>query len=86
MCVESWTAAAIADPLTVCCGRGTRRLSLHLALRIEALEDEAAVIAEQFLHPDRSKKDDGIVIIPLNTLALAPWALHHDPFYNDVPC
>lgn len=86
MCVKSWSAATIADPLAVFGARSARRLPLHLALRIEALEDEAAVIAEQFMHPDRSKKDDGIIIIPLNTLALAPWALHHEPFYNDVPC
>lgn len=58
--------------------------ALKLALRIEAFENESAVVAEQLLHTHCAEKYTGIVKIPLYPLALAPWALHAGPFYNDA--
>ena len=52
------------------------RRTLLRAQRVERLEDESAVIAEKLLHPDHPEKKDGIIIIPLNPLTLAPRALH----------
>ena len=80
MCMDSWAAPAIEDRLGLLPGCGT----LKLALRIEALEDEAAVVAEQLPHADRAKKDDGIVKVLLYPLALTPWTLHRGPFYMEL--
>ena len=84
MYVVTRATAAIGNPVLlfyVLSGR-----SLKFSLRVEAFKSEAAVITKQLMHPDRPQKYDGIIIIPLNPLALAPWALHHGPFYNDFPC
>jgi hypothetical protein len=58
--------------------------ALKLTLRIEAFEDEPAVVAEQLLHTHCAEKYTRIVKISLYPLALAPWALHAGPFYNDA--
>ena len=50
--------------------------------RIEAFENEPAVIAEQFVQPKHSDKEDGIVIIALDPFTLAPWTLHTRAFYQ----
>jgi hypothetical protein len=49
---------------------------LMFVQRIEALEHEAAVVAQQLMQAKHANEEDGIIIIPLNPLALAPWALH----------
>jgi hypothetical protein len=82
MGMDAWTAPAIEALL--CLVFGCWRCALKLALRIEAFENEAAVVAEQLLHTYCAEKDTGIVKIPLYPLALAPWALHAGPFYNDA--
>lgn len=46
------------------------------AQRVERFENETTVITEELLHADHSQKKDGIIIIPLNPLTLAPRALH----------
>ena len=48
--------------------------------RIEAFENEPAVVAEQFVQPKHSYKEDRIVVIALDPLTLAPWTLHTGPF------
>jgi hypothetical protein len=50
------------------------------AERIEAFENESTVVAKQLVQSKHSYKEDRIVIIALNPLALAPWALHTGPF------
>jgi hypothetical protein len=72
MGMDTWATAAIVDLLCLLFGCDT----LKLALGIEALEDESAIIAEQLLHPHGAKKDTRLVIILLNPLTLTPWALH----------
>jgi len=47
---------------------------------VEALENESTVVTKQFVQPEDSYKEDRIVIIALDPLALAPWTLHTDPF------
>ena len=53
-----------------------RRRSLVRQQRIEALEHEAAVVAEQLMQPKHPDKENRIIIIPLNSLALASWTQH----------
>jgi hypothetical protein len=80
MGMDTWATAAILDRLSlIFAGRSG---ALKLALRVEAFEDEAAVVTEQLVHAHRAEKNTRIVKIPLNPLALAPWALHTGPFYN----
>jgi hypothetical protein len=50
--------------------------ALMCAERIEPLEYEPAIVAEEFMHSDHTQQHDCIIVIPLNPLALAPWALH----------
>jgi hypothetical protein len=45
-------------------------------LRIEAFEDESAIVAEELMHPHRAQKDERIIIIALNPFAMTPRALH----------
>ena len=52
------------------------RRALLSAQRVERFENEATVIAEEFLHADHPEKKDGIIVIPLNPLTLAPRAPH----------
>jgi hypothetical protein len=47
---------------------------------IEAFENQPAVVAEQFVQPKHSDKEDSIVIIALDPLTFAPWTLHTGPF------
>ena len=56
------------------------RRSLMCAEGVEALENESTVVTKQFVQPEDSYKEDRIVIIALDPLALAPWTLHTDPF------
>jgi len=53
-----------------------RRRTLVSLERIETFEDETAVVAEQLMQSKHPDKENRIVIIPLNPLALAPWTLH----------
>jgi hypothetical protein len=46
------------------------------SLGIESLENQAAVVAEQFVHPNHSQEKDGIIVIALNPFTLASWTLH----------
>lgn len=82
MGVDTWATAAILDRLCRLPGCGSRSFTVKLALRVEAFEDEAAVVAEQLVHAHRAEKKTRIVKIPLNPLALAPWTLHAGPFYK----
>ena len=50
------------------------------AKRIETLENQPAVVAQQFVQPKHSNKEDRIVIIALDPIALAPGTLHTGPF------
>lgn len=73
MSVKAWRATAISHlPLFLFFGRR----ALLRAQWVERFKDEPTVIAEEFLHPDHPEKKDGIIVIPLNPLTLAPWALH----------
>jgi hypothetical protein len=44
--------------------------------RIEAFEDETAVVTEQLVQSEHSDKENRIIVISLNPLTLAPWTLH----------
>ena len=84
MRVETRAASAVRnavdgpfDGLLIGCFRG---FALKLPYRIEAFEDESAIITEELLHPHRTQKDDGIIIIALNPFAVTPRALHRGPF------
>ena len=46
------------------------------AKRIEPLEYKPAVIAEELMHADHTQQYDRIIIIPLNSLALASRTPH----------
>jgi hypothetical protein len=50
------------------------------AERIEAFENESTVVAKQLVQAEYSYKEDRIIIITLDPLALAPWTLHTGPF------
>jgi hypothetical protein len=47
---------------------------------VEALKNQPAVVAQQFVQPKHSDKEDGIVIIALDSITLAPWTPHTGPF------
>ena len=69
--METWRATTIPRGFVL-----VNRLAPVRSLRIESFENESAVIAEQFVHPNHSQEKDGIVIIPLNPFTLASWTLH----------
>jgi hypothetical protein len=71
MDVVTWSPAAIA--VLFCFFR--RRALVRLQW-IEAFEDEAAVVTKQLMQPKHSNKENRIIIIPLNSLALASRTLH----------
>ena len=71
MHIKPWCATTIARGCVL-----FRRPAPVRSLGIESLEDEAAVIAEQFMHPDHSQEKYGIVVIALNPFTLASWTLH----------
>ena len=71
MCVETCTTTTIANLFGF-----FRRLTLVLCQRIEALEHEATVIAQQFMQPKHSYKEDCIIVIALYSFTLAPWTPH----------
>ena len=52
------------------------RCALLRAEWIEPLENQPAVVTKQFVQPKHPNKEDRIVIIALDPLALAPWTLH----------
>jgi len=56
------------------------RRSFLCAERIEAFENEPTVIAKQLVEPKDTYKEDRVVIIALDPLALAPGTLHTGPF------
>lgn len=76
MGAEAWAAAPVWNPSLLCNVLSLSGRALEFPLRVEAFESEAAVITEEFMHPDCAQKKDGVIIIPLNPLALAPGALH----------
>jgi hypothetical protein len=53
-----------------------RRRTVMCLQRIEAFEDETAVVTEQLMQSKHSDKENRIIVIPLNPLTLAPWTLH----------
>lgn len=71
MCVKARRPPTITGGLLFLGGRAL----LH-SHRIERLENQAAVVAQQFMHANHSQKEDSIVIISLNTLTLASRTLH----------
>jgi hypothetical protein len=75
MHVKSWATTPVSH-LFLLLGRR----ALVRAERVEALENQPAVVAQQFVQPKHSDKEDGIVIIALDSLALAPWTPHTGPF------
>ena len=60
------------------------------AQRVETLEDESTIIAEEFVHPDHTQQYDRVIKIPLNPLTPTPRAAHicilavfaNQPCYN----
>ena len=72
----AWAAPAVRNPALLIYVFSLGGHALEFSLRVEAFEREAAVITEELMHPHRAQKNDGVIIIPLNPLALAPWALH----------
>ena len=79
MHVVAWSTAAIA--LLFCF---FRRRTLVCLEWIEAFEDEAAVVAEQFMQPKHPDKENRIVVIPLNSFTLASRTLH--TVHNSKDC
>lgn len=75
MHVKSWATTPVSH-LFLLLGRR----ALVRAERVEALENQPAVVAEQFVQTKHSYKKDRIVIVALDPLALAPWTLHTGPF------
>lgn len=69
--VKAWTTAPVTDV-----GSFFRRRTLVRAERVEPLEHEAAVVAEELVQADHSQEKDRVVIVTLNPLALASWTLH----------
>ena len=67
----AWCAPAIARAFVFISG-----CAAVCALGIEGFENEATVVAEQFVHADHSQKEDGIIVIPLDPFAFASWTLH----------
>jgi hypothetical protein len=66
-------AATAVSHLFRLLGRG----SLMCAERVEAFENESTVVAKQLVEPKHTYKEDRIIIIALDPLALAPRALHN---------
>jgi hypothetical protein len=58
------------------------------SLRIESFENETAVVAEQFMHPNHSQEKDGIIVVALNPFTLASWTLHavHNSRVRELAC
>jgi hypothetical protein len=71
MRVETWRATTIPRGFVL-----VSRPAPVRSLRIESLENQAAVVAEQFVHPNHSQEKDGIIVIALNPFTLASWTLH----------
>jgi len=44
--------------------------------RIETLEDQAAIIAENFMQTGKTNQYDGIVVIALKPVTITSWTLH----------
>ena len=83
MRVEAWRATSIPRRL-VC----VSRLAPVRSLWIESFEDEAAVVAQQFMHPHHSEEKHRIVVIALNPFTLASWTLHavHSNRVRELAC
>jgi hypothetical protein len=71
MGIKSRPSAAIVVQLVI-----LRRRALMRTERVEALEYESTIIAEEFMHSDHTQQYDRIVKIPLNPLTPAPRATH----------
>jgi hypothetical protein len=50
--------------------------ALTVTERVEALENESAVIAEEFMKADHPEQNDGVVVITLNAFAFTSGTLH----------
>ena len=71
MDVITWPTSSIALLL-----RLLGRRTIMCLQWIEAFEDETAVVTQQLMQSQHSDKENRIIVIPLNPLALAPWTLH----------
>ncbi len=71
MRIKAWAAAAIARSFGF-----VGRLSLVCSQRVEPLEYEPAVIAQELVQAEHADKNHRIIVIALNSLALASRALH----------
>ena len=81
--METWRATTIPRGFVL-----VSRLAPVRSLRIECFENEAAVVAEQFVHPNHSQEKDGIIVIALNPFTLASWTLHtvHSNRVRELTC
>ena len=71
MSIKARATAAIATPF---CFIG--RLSLVCSQRVETLEHEPALVAQELVEAEHANKNHRIIVIALNPLALASRALH----------
>lgn len=44
--------------------------------RVEPFEHEAASVAEEFMQPDYTEQQDGVIVIALNPFTVTSWAPH----------
>jgi len=78
MHIKSWPTTPIARLFYVLGG-----LALVRVERIEALEHETTVVAEQFMQSKHAEKEHRIIVIALNPLTLASRTLH--PVHSSRP-
>ena len=71
MGIKAWPTATILVRLIL-----FRGCALMCTQRVEALEDQSTIIAEEFMHPDHTQQYDRVIKIPLNPLTPTPRAAH----------
>ena len=69
--VKAWATTPVSHLFRLFRGR-----ALVGAEGIERFENQPAVVAKELVQPKHPQKEDGIIIIALDPLTLAPWTLH----------